>query len=316
MKNYLINKHFFAPVMVLAVPILLTNPALVSAANVFPATTSPTVSSGSVFIVDIKLNTEGENINTVEGQIEVNSGGANYKLVDILLGGSDLSLWPEKPSLTMSGNNSKISFTGGSTSGIKQSDALVMKLAIQAIDAGMVEIKPTKLVGYIHDGQGSSTQVSASATTVRIVAADETTSAQDSLKDLVKSDNTPPEPFEINIGQDPSLYDGKKFISFFAVDAESGISHYEVKEGDRTAVRSGTTYVLQDQELKSKITVAAYDKAGNSRVMTWDGGEAGFWSKLLGRAIVIVVSILALVGIWFVFKTVKKIWLARKSKTQ
>jgi len=84
-----------------------------------------------------------------------------------------------------------------------------------------------------------------------------------------------------------------------------------VKEGDRTAVRSGTTYVLQDQTLKSKITVTAYDKAGNSRVQEWTP-QGGFWSKLLGKAIVILGVILILLGIWFVVSKIKTLWRKRK----
>lgn len=65
---------------------------------------------------------------------------------------------------------------------------------------------------------------------------------------------------KITLAQDENLYDGKKFISFETTDKESGISHYEVKEGAYPIVRAEMNYVLIDQKGKSDITVTAYNK--------------------------------------------------------
>lgn len=282
-----------------------------NAAKVYPVTSSPTVSVGGVFLIDIELNTEGQEINTVEGELVLSSTTPSYKLVDILLGGSELTLWTEKPQIIQSGSTTVLKFTGGSSAGINKSNALLMKLAVEATDSSAIQITPRNLQVFLHDGAGTKKTASAESVSVRIVPAEESDFVQDTLRDLISKDNTPPEPFEIQLGRDASLFDGQWFVSFNATDTESGIAYYEVKEGDRSAVRSGTTYVLQDQDLKSTITVVAYDKAGNSRVMVWEP-SGGFWSKLAGKAIVILVVILALIGLWFLFSKIKKLWLKRK----
>jgi hypothetical protein len=82
--------------------------------------------------------------------------------------------------------------------------------------------------------------------------------------DLLK-DKTPPEPFTILLGQEGSVFDGKKFISFSTTDKQSDVEYYEVKEGSLPAIRTGNTYVLQNQNKIQKITVLAYDSAGNVR---------------------------------------------------
>lgn len=282
-----------------------------SAATVYPTTSSPTVSSGGVFIVDVLLNTEGETINTVEGELELVSGSQSYEVVDFLLGGSDLTLWTERPQIVKSGSSTIIKFTGGTSDGINDANALLMKIAVKAKDVSTVEIKPLNTKVFLHDGAGTSKTVSVRPLSLRIVEASEDEIVQDALRDLISLDNNPPSPFDIELGRDAALFDGQWFISFFAVDNESGIAYYEVKEGDRTAVRSGTTYVLQDQSLNSKVTVTAHDKAGNSRVQEWEP-QGSFWSKLLGKTIVVLSVIFILLGIWFVVSKIKTVWRKRK----
>ncbi|HAG27480.1 TPA: hypothetical protein DCG61_01710 [Patescibacteria group bacterium] len=304
----IITKTIFAGFIIL---ITTATVNIASAATIYPATSSPTVSTGGVFIVDVLLNTEGKTINTVEGELELVSDSQSYEVVEFLLGGSDFTLWTERPQIVKSGSTTYIKFTGGTPSGLNKANALVMKIAMRANDANTVEIKPLNAKVFLHDGAGTSKTASVRPLSLRIVEASPDEVVQDALRDIIALDNNPPEPFVIELGRDAALFDGKWFVSFFAVDNESGIAYYEVKEGDRTAVRSGTTYVLQDQTLKSKITVTAYDKAGNSRVQEWTP-QGGFWSKLLGKAIVILGVILILLGIWFVVSKIKTLWRKRK----
>jgi hypothetical protein len=46
----------------------------------------------------------------------------------------------------------------------------------------------------------------------------------------------------------------------------SGIDHFEVKEGKKDFKKAESPYLLEDQELKSKILVKAVDKAGNEKI--------------------------------------------------
>jgi hypothetical protein len=93
-------------------------------------------------------------------------------------------------------------------------------------------------------------------------------------------DTTPPEAFILEIGQDPSLFEGKYFLSFATQDKMSGIDYYEIKEGKRDFKKATSPYLLEDQSLGKKVIVRAFDKAGNyqeaeikpSYKMTWQDG--------------------------------------------
>jgi len=86
-------------------------------------------------------------------------------------------------------------------------------------------------------------------------------------------DTIPPEEFEPQIGQDPTMYDGKYFLSFIAQDKTSGVDHYEVTEVPWFSFKKTkegkvvqSPYLLEDQRLRKVIKVKAVDKAGNERI--------------------------------------------------
>jgi len=82
-------------------------------------------------------------------------------------------------------------------------------------------------------------------------------------------DTLPPEPFEITIGQNPSIFAGQYFLTFAAVDKTSGIDHFEILETRKDKgkwERGESPYLLKDQSLTSIIKVKAVDKAGNERI--------------------------------------------------
>lgn len=79
-------------------------------------------------------------------------------------------------------------------------------------------------------------------------------------------DIIPPEEFIPEIGQDPSMFGGKYFLSFATTDKTSGIDYYEVREGKQDFKKTSSPYLLEDQSLGKEIIVRAYDKAGNERI--------------------------------------------------
>ena len=82
-------------------------------------------------------------------------------------------------------------------------------------------------------------------------------------------DTAPPQFVSVAVGSDPSLFGGKFYLSFFAQDSQSGVDHYEVKEGLFGGyVRADRYYVLHDQSLRSDISVRAVDVAGNTVIAT------------------------------------------------
>ncbi|MFA5127882.1 MAG: cohesin domain-containing protein [Patescibacteria group bacterium] len=80
-------------------------------------------------------------------------------------------------------------------------------------------------------------------------------------------DFTSAEILAADVGREASLFEDKLFLSINATDYQSGIDHFEIKEGNLPFVRSGSIYVLQDQTQKSVVIINAYDKSGNVRTL-------------------------------------------------
>ena len=100
------------------------------------------------------------------------------------------------------------------------------------------------------------------------------------------------------MGQDPSLFGGKYFISFSATDNESGMNYFAVQEGSGEFVQTESPYVLQDQTLSGIITVKAVDKAGNVAIKSIDLRPKNpvkvnywIWGVVAGLIILLLIAI-------------------------
>jgi len=120
-------------------------------------------------------------------------------------------------------------------------------------------------------------------------------------------DKTPPEPFELAIAQDPTVFDGKYFLSFYTTDKMSGIDYFEIKEGKEDFKKITSPYVLGNQTLEGKIIVKAVDKAGNERVAEFVPPKKPTpYLKLIPYIILFIV--IAIIIIWMIInrKRIKK----------
>ena len=219
------------------------------------------IGAEDVFVVDVLLDTEGETINTIDGLVKLSSTVPGIEVRDISTAGSVISMWPRSPSLSEKGDT--ITFTGGVPGGISGKDLQVFKIVISVSKASELQIVSDNIKVYLNDGKGTSVSAKTRFSPINIGV--KKAVPVDVWKDAIANDNISPEPFTIKILQDENLYGGSKFISFSTTDKQSGISHYEVKEGMMDAVRTGETYVLIDQTGKSDIIVTAFDNAGNTR---------------------------------------------------
>lgn len=124
-------------------------------------------------------------------------------------------------------------------------------------------------------------------------------------------DGTPPEPFEPEIAKDPSMFEGKYFLSFATTDKTSGIDHYEIIEADRRGYQRRTTrkaewkigespYLLEDQSLRSIIKVKAVDKAGNEKIAEIIPPYKITWKDVLPW---IVLALIIVGVIWWIIKS-------------
>jgi hypothetical protein len=243
------------------------------------------VSALDTTILEVYLDTEGETLNTVEGSLMLSDEhGGDFEIREISVANSVFTMWPRKPSLE---DNNTLDFIGGVPDGVVGDRLLLFKIIVKINQPGIFKASLVDGISYLNDGQGTPTPISPRISEIVIGSARE--EAQNKWEEIISNDNNAPLPFEISIIQDIHLYEGKKFISFETFDEQSGISHYEVREGVNPAVRTGTSYVLIDQKNKVDIVVTAYDKAGNFQVSTLKGGSPINWSAIILIVLIIII---------------------------
>lgn len=265
-------------------------PNLAWAASLYSVGPENSVGSGDTFIVRVFVDTEGKSLNVVEGSIGISGASVS----EISLGGSVMSLWPVSPEV----KNSSIVFTGGAVGGFNQTNALLFSIALTAKTPGEVEVKPQSITAYENDGKGTALKPVLKTTIIKVKTAASGSIKNNEWQTLVSEDKIPPADFTITLGQDVSVYQGKKFLSFETTDAGSGVDYYEVTEGNNPSIRSVSPYILKDQTGRSKVTVIAYDKAGNIKTTVWTPSVSGnFKIILIGIIILIFSAILYIVYI-------------------
>lgn len=252
------------------------------------------VRAKDVFIIDVSINTEGQKINTIEGNIALGDTTGNFEIRDITVAGSGFTLWPRKPSLSAQGDN--ISFIGGVPEGITGSVGL-FKIIVFAKNPSELRVTPKDIVAYMDDGKG--TAISVTSRDVIVNALPSGAESRDAWRTMVSKDNIAPEIFDIVLYQDPTLYEGKKFLSFSTTDNQSGISYYEVQEDGALPVRTGDQYVLVNQNNAKEIIVTAYDMAGNARAGTFKDNQGVNW-------LVVTLGTLVFLVVFFVKKIIYK----------
>ncbi len=236
----------------------LARPLSAQALSLSVEPTRPLV-SGDTILLNVLVDTDSPEINVVDGTI---SFAGPYNIVSLNTNSPLFTLWPNKPSL--SGNT--ITFTGGAVSGVSGKGLKLFSIALKPTSTGSLTITTKDAKAFLADGAGTSLPIT--GTTKTFTIAPRGSVAKDDLATTILGDTTPPRDFSIIIGQDQNLYDGKYFASFYTTDDESGINRYEVVEENLPLVRSGSTYVLQDQSLSGSLTVQAIDNAGNIKKIT------------------------------------------------
>jgi hypothetical protein len=130
----------------------------------------------------------------------------------------------------------------------------------------------------LHDGAGTNAHVQLQESNITLLDTAGGT-VIDEWTEEVRDDVQEPSEFVITLSQDKYAFNNKYFITFNALDKQSGIDHYEVMEepfsefytfvwgrADAPWIISDSPYVLKDQTLNSTIRVKVIDKAGNERI--------------------------------------------------
>lgn len=276
-------------------------PAKILAAEIKLETSTKDEFPGQIVEIKVLLNTREENINAVAGEIILPA--SFFSLKEINDGNSLVNFWVEHPKLE-TGN--KISFAGiipGGYTGRGQLFSFKGELR----SAGIATFTISTGKALLNDGAGSPASFSAVNLSLSILKPSEKTPVTEQKILLPKtSDTMPPESFLPLIGNESSIFNGQWFLVFVTQDKDSGIDHYEVREGNNSFVVAESPYLLRDQKLKSKIYIKAIDRAGNERLEILSSQNRVWYESFWFYGIIILVFIILLLG--------KKLWRKKRQK--
>ena len=276
-----------------------------AATTVYFDLAKPVVYEGDTFIVNLKISSPDKSINVIDGTILYDNN--NLEIKEVSAGNSLFALWPKPPAF--SNDKGTLSFVGGVPDGFQAERGEVLKIIFLAKKEGKTQID--FLDGFsvfLNDGQGTQINPWLRPLSLNISKRPSEIPVKDEWQVLIESDKNPPEPFEIIISKDPSIFNNQYFITFFTTDKESGIDRYEIQEGVGPYVVGDSPYLLKDQKLKSVIRVKAVDKAGNERIieMPVTYPPLPFYKTLVFWIIIVIVSVVIIIFSWFVIQRIKK----------
>jgi hypothetical protein len=269
----------------------LFSASVVSAAILYLEPAAGQYHQGDTFIVEVRLDTEGEYINAVETNLNFPSDILEVR--DLSSGNSVLTLWIKNPSFS----GDVISFVGGIPAGYQGPDGLIGKIVFQvqekAQDSAKIIFRESSVL--LNDGQGTKAKLSFKGAVFSISPLELKIPKDQWTKEL-EGDKIPPLPFKVEISKDPAIFEGKYFIFFSTTDKETGIDHYEIKEGKREWKTGISPYVLKNQRLTDDIWVKAIDKAGNEWIEIVKAPKEPVWKYILWGVLALIL-ILAIIKI-------------------
>ena len=213
---------------------------------------TPSASSTHSFSSEVWIEAGDTPINAIEGSLQLPKG---IDIQNVSVANSSMTQWLQEPYYIPSKNS--ISFAGGVMEGI----APHQKARLFTVYGSSTQMTAANfsLTASAYSADGTGAQEPVQTVTVTAPAAP--------IMNPSANDHTPPTNLAVDIGRDPSLFNDQYFLSMSAVDSESGIDHYEVKEGVNGVFhRVDSIYVLKYDPGSTYIEVHAVDKAGNVEV--------------------------------------------------
>lgn len=240
------------------------------------------------YLLKVELDTQGEVINAVDGKILLPKDVVEVK--EIHDGNSNINFWLQNP---IEKNKGEIEFSGITPGGVSGEKLLLFSVVIHQNNKnqGNIVFDSTKVLK--NDGLG--TEIKASVATIGLPI--NTTKSISDMKDSLVKDTIPPEIFEPEIIKSFDSFDNKNVIAFATQDKDSGMDHYEIREGFFNKYKTITSpFILEKQDLHSKIYIKAVDNAGNERVVEFYPIGKIKWYLRYG-IIAIILAVIAFFGI-------------------
>jgi len=212
---------------------------------------------GENFSVSISINVEGMAINAAQAKIYFPID--KLKVIQVSKEGSIFTLWPEDPNF--SNAKGEISFIGGLPSpGFIGKSGKIITIVFQGKAEGQARVYSGQEKILANDPHGTDIFAGSQDGNYSILPPEK-------IPPKIE-DTQPPLPFEIIFDNEGDPTNPQPLLYFETKDELSGMSHYEVKIGDRDfqKVEVGKTKPFRTPILEPGaylITVRAFDKAGN-----------------------------------------------------
>ena len=232
----------------------------VFASSVVLSSDTDKMTIGKEFYVDVMLDTKGESINGVQGQITFEKDKILFIRAEE--GKSIINLFIDKPKAY----GDTIGFSGIITSGFSgvidpfnqkhKLNGTLLRLIFEAKSEGLTDINTKDFIITLNDGLGTTESVSPSKSSYSVSNLD------NNIVSNTENDTNP----EISsyVIQDPNLYGGKYVLIFDAKDKGSGIKDVKIKEGQTEWKIIVSPYLLEDQSRHSMVTLEATNYKGAS----------------------------------------------------
>lgn len=333
-------------------------PSALQAAVLYLEPAEGLIGPGDSMAIDIKIDVDKDCINTIEAYI--NYPQDYMRLVNFITGESLINLWVDKPnSFDLDDVNRLgiIHLAGGIPGGYcgripgdPGISNMVGRMIFRIPNLIISDTKLTELqVNFLdnsrvllNDGFGSEDKLTVKGANFRV--SKRPLNLKEGWRERIDNDNIPPEPFVIELRQNPAMFDGEYYIIFYTTDKQTGVDHYEVLEirpEEKIGVQPKRTfldyllgwkrkppvweqaempYLLEDQSLASIIKVRAVDKAGNERMVEYIPSEPTqkIAKKIPYQRLAVIFLVLAgfIVLLVLIFKYIKKIIIFFFNKTK
>jgi hypothetical protein len=248
------------------------------------------INRGDSVTLGLRIDTDEEEcINTVDAIVHYDP---SIRLTDVSRGSSILNLWVENP--VIDEVNHTVTFAGGIPGGYCgriPGDPSLTNVILELVfkspglnigsdggESARIWVDESAQV-LLHDGLGTNAQLRLQDAHITLLKNAGTSITDEWRQDILADDDLPSD-FAITLSKSDTAFSGDYFITFNAIDKQSGMDHYEVMEepitefhaftwggADVPWVTTESPYVLTDQTLNSTIRVKAVDKAGNERIV-------------------------------------------------
>ncbi len=230
--------------------------------------------SENLYTSNLNLNTQGDNINTLE--VSCRFPEDKFALKNILTGDSLLNFWIQKPEV----ENGILHFIGTIPAGYLGNNGKILTLVFQPKDTNTVlnlEVlnngkNPSRV--FLNDPLATEKIIQTNNYSLN-VPADTNSETATNLTDVVS-----PEPFTIAISPSSALPKNNVFVIFNANDADSGIDHYEMAQADLTNdfynnpstqwQKVESPAVINVSQAKKFLAIKAIDKFNNTTIAVAD----------------------------------------------